>query len=812
MAIDRCLPDLVSSGKITPDRAREVESLYGELEQVFRRQFGDQAAKAMASEATIRQLEIRAAQKRRQTLLQAAAQKGALSNMARYNSGSALNGGGPIDPRSALALFDRDSLAPYSNIEARRKAIKGQAHAHMDALLAAHRKKIFGGTRDPAGERAIVAELFGQQSGNQVARELADAWSSAAEYLRGRFNAAGGHIGKLERWGLPQAHDSRAVRQAGYRAWRDFVLPLLDRGRMVDQRTGAPFSDQALELALRDVHETIRTDGWSKIQAGAAGGGKMLANQKAEHRFLHFSDADSWLAYHDRFGSGTVFDAMMGHVEAMSRDISAMEILGPNPDATVRWLKDTLEKSGRLADDDGAAGDAAFAAAQKLQRLYDEYTGSLRRPESRAIALGFSAVRSMQTAAKLGSAFLSAVTDLGFQGVTRRFNGLSVARVIPQYVKLFAPGTMELRKSAIRRGLIAEEYSQMVAAQNRYLNEELTGEWAQRLAGGVLRLSGLARWTQAGRWAFGMEYLATLTENVGRRYGELPDRLRGQLGRYGIGEDGWDRIRATPLEVDRGADWLSIRNMDQADADRVLEMIHSEVDLAVPMASLRTRATMNSVAPRGTWVGETIRSAFLFKSFGISVVIEHGRRIMEQSAGNAARYAAGLFITTTLLGAVAMQLKELAKGKDPRPMNDENAAEFWGAAALQGGGFGIFGDFLGASENRFGGGLASTLAGPMAQTAQNVGDATIGNAAKAARGDKTDLGADSVRLLKQETPGGSLWYARLAFERLVADQLQREIDPNYRKSWRRMEDRADERGQEFFWEPGEVTPQRAPAF
>jgi hypothetical protein len=71
-------------------------------------------------------------------------------------------------------------------------------------------------------------------------------------------------------------------------------------------------------------------------------------------------------------------------------------------------------------------------------------------------------------------------------------------------------------------------------------------------------------------------------------------------------------------------------------------------------------------------------------------------------------------------------------------------------------------------------------------------------------------GRDVVKLLKQEAPGSSLWYTRLAFERLVADQLQEAIDPGYRKSWRDMKRKAREKGQEFWWEPGETSPERAP--
>jgi hypothetical protein len=67
-----------------------------------------------------------------------------------------------------------------------------------------------------------------------------------------------------------------------------------------------------------------------------------------------------------------------------------------------------------------------------------------------------------------------------------------------------------------------------------------------------------------------------------------------------------------------------------------------------------------------------------------------------------------------------------------------------------------------------------------------------------------------VKLIKQETPGSSLWYSRLAFERLVADQLQEEIDPKYRQSWRATEARARQQKQGFWWEPGETSPTRAP--
>ena len=120
---------------------------------------------------------------------------------------------------------------------------------------------------------------------------------------------------------------------------------MLNLEKMIDQQTGLTFSPQKLEIALRDVYETISTDGMSKIKpSGRPGGQKALANQHAQHRFLVFKDADSWMKYNNEFGNSNPFDVMIGHISNMSRDIAFMERLGPNPMATKNFIKQTLLK------------------------------------------------------------------------------------------------------------------------------------------------------------------------------------------------------------------------------------------------------------------------------------------------------------------------------------------------------------------------------------------------------------------------------------------------------------------------------------
>ena len=157
-----------------------------------------------------------------------------------------------------------------------------------------------------------------------------------------------------------------------------------------------------------------------------------------------------------------------------------------------------------------------------------------------------------------------------------------------------------------------------------------------------------------------------------------------------------------------------------------------------------------------------------------------------------------------------MQLKEVAKGRDPRPMDDP---AFWGAAVFQGGGLGIFGDFFSSSTSRAGGGLQETLAGPTVGLVADVGRALFSNADRVAQGKAPLIGRDAVNLARRYTPGSSLWYGRLALDRLVWDQLQDMLDPEARTLWRRQERKARrDRGNAAWWRKGETAPDRAPTF
>ena len=180
---------------------------------------------------------------------------------------------------------------------------------------------------------------------------------------------------------------------------------MLDLEKMVNERTGRAFTKQELELALREVHETIAQDGLNKIKPGQTGQPASLANRRMDHRFLVFKNADAWMRYQERFGDPDVFNTMMSHIDSMSKDIALLEVFGPNPKHTIEALKIEAQ---RIANNDGRKATAALSAdAYQFDQMLKLFTGEGNIPASEWLANTGGTLRNTLQASLLAACQLS---------------------------------------------------------------------------------------------------------------------------------------------------------------------------------------------------------------------------------------------------------------------------------------------------------------------------------------------------------------------------------------------------------------------
>ena len=455
-----------------------------------------------------------------------------------------------------------------------------------------------------------------------------------------------------------------------------------------------------------------------------------------------------------------------------------------------------------------------------MDKLHDYLSGRSNVPVNEGLSLGFATVRNILTAAQLGGAFFAAITDFNFVRITKQFNGLPQMGTFRDYLKhMVSLGTEERNKAAVRAGLIAEGWTAVASGQLRIMGEVAGTEVSRRISDFVLRSTLLSPHTQANRWAFGMSMTGSFADEAGKKFADLDPKTQEMLKRHNIMEDHWDIIReTTPMDYE-GSKFLTAPDIEaRADlrpevaqelANRWLEMINRETNYAVPSSSARGRVALVGEGKAGTLAGEILRSFAQYKNFGITILNTHVARGLGQAGGmNKFKYTSDLLITGAFMGAMALQMKEIAKGRDPQDMNDP---KFWGSALLQGGGLGIYGDFLFANRNRFGGGLPETIAGPTVSFIGDSLDLTIGNAYQAVTGEDTKFAGEAVDFAKKYMPGSSMWYLRLANERLIFDQLDLMANPKAAKDMRRLEKQyMRERGQRYWWRPSKTSPSRAP--
>lgn len=810
-----CIVNGRTEGNLNDDQAKLASDLFIELEAEYSGSMNRGQAQAQAAKDTFDALKRISIEKKRKKLLQVQAFKNIEKNLRGYRDAA----GNANYGKASASLIDADVNSNFSSLVQRENAIKQTATAKLYDVLATFKRNLIGEVRNKAQLKNMVREVFGQDTGDVSAKEFALAWKEAAEYLRLEFNRAGGSIARRSDWGMPQIHDMVAVGKVSRADWINFVKDKLDLDKMLDETTGLKFTEDRLYFALTDVYETISSGGLNKVKPDSIVlQGKSISNRRQDHRFLVFKNADAWLEYQEKFGNSNPFDTMIGHISSMSKEIAQMDVLGPNPSASINYIKTQIKKEIKPGDQKGL--DAANKQGKYLDTLYDAFVGVNNAPIDSFFGNTFAGLRQILQSAQLGAASIAALTDMNFGRLTRGFVGLPQVSTVTDYLKFLNPlGAKEKGKLAVRLGLIAEGWTSIAAAQMRYIGDISGPEITRRIGDFVMRASFLSPFTTAGRWSFGMEFLGYLGDQVNKNFNQLDDPIKKTLERYGLGSDKWDIIRSSDLYTHEGASFLSVENIrtrTDIDADtarnvslRVMEMINTETNFAVPSTSLRGRVSLVGDTSPGTISGELTRSFAMYKNFGVTLVNTHLLRgVTQQGAKRKGSYMADFLISSSVMGALALQLKEMTKGRDPRPMTD---AEFWTAAFLQGGGLGIYGDFLFSDYNRYGGSLGQTIAGPVIGFGDDLIKMSAGNIHKTIKGDDVNLANDLVRFAGKYTPGSSLWYARLALERGVLDQLNIMADPKAKSKMRRTVKRYKKQyGQNYWWKPGNTSPRRSP--
>jgi hypothetical protein len=662
-------------------------------------------------------------------------------------------------------------------------------------------------------------ELDGLDSGDAVARTIAQNFKAVAERLRRRFNMHGGAIGKLQDWGMPQIHrrekmlgqvrsgrKAKALREMtpedfanARNNWVDFTAARLDRARMRDF-DGNPLNDQELRGMLEKTFDRIVYDGADEVDLNAVGKGKKLANRHGEHRVLHFANSNAAHEYARQYGSENVIEVMSDHLRRMAEDTALVREMGPSPQRTFDVLENAASKNRKLA---GGKQKLLSPGQDNVRDVWSRLGGRVDQTNS-SRADAYAWARFALSAARLGSSVISTIPDLAFGAFTTFFNGGSVPRYTIQRAQQLMPGIAKMgRKVAREEGLIVD--SIIAELRTSYRWGEIEGSAKlQRYSNAFYTLNLMKPFQRGSEAAFRTEMLMTVGDIAKKldRGTALNKRQLAFLKRYGLAES--DVVAAGNVRRPDGI--IALSQLDDNLRTKIGGAIRAESQYGAMESTARTRALTQKT--------ELHKFMFQWKSFIHSMMTSHGARLVNTVSGKHDIGAAGLTFTLglmgslTALGVVSLQLRELSKGRGLMPLEKDGELnwELLAGGAVQSGIGGLFADFLfHQTGNQYGKSFASNLAPPAWVAADEFITAGLFfDVAKADSDERLDeflsgLDKRTASALRAFPLLNSHFLTRAAWDRLVVANLASEeeaarLSDNQRKV-------AEERGNGFWWEP-----------
>jgi hypothetical protein len=656
--------------------------------------------------------------------------------------------------------------------------------------------------------------------------KVVNKYQTDARNTRNRFGA---WIRDLKGYITRQSHDMFKIRDAGEQDWVAYVKERIDVAKMT--RLGL-ISENDPMSSLRTMYDDFAAGVHMKAVAGeddtaAFGVGSNLAKRESVSRVLYFKDGIAAFEYNERFGQGRLADSVLSGLEASARSSALLKTLGTNPEATLTRLLNEYENS--------LVGDPARRSKFRTQRgaimnMLAQVDGSTLIPGNVTAAKVGSFVRAWTAMTRLGGALISSFTDLAGYGAELRYQGnknlfSGVLDGIGRATQGRAKG--EQRQVLASLGVFHESVIGAVAA--RFDSPELTG----RMAWGMqqfFKWNGLNWWTESLRDGAALSHSHYLAQNAGKSFDKLNGELQRLLSLYNIDAGKWDLLRLGTMKMADGRAYMTpdalatvpraalenyiqlagrtvndatVQNLldDLSQALRVMSVDRAHHAVLEPNA--RSRTWMLRGTKPGTVPGEILRYIGQFKSFSVAMIqMVLGREIYGRGYDTLGEYLkkgkgdmlglATMIGLYTAFGYAAMSIKDMLKGREPRPVDDLRT---WYAAMAQGGGLGLYGDFLFGEYSRMGRTFSASLVGPVIGNLDTLADLIT----RARNGD--DLAGVGLKALLDNTPFMNLFYLRPVLDYLVLYQIQEALNPGF---LRRMEGRImRDNGQDFIFPPSQ---------
>lgn len=407
---------------------------------------------------------------------------------------------------------------------------------------------------------------------------------------------------------------------------------------------------------------------------------KDLMGRFDQRRKIHFKDFDSEWDFFQKYGNAdTMFESAYRDIDAMARDLTIMENLGPDAQNNMQQIFDELIDETRRTDE-VMAGKMKAQADNLMENLWPVITDDINQPANNTRAkwgAASSFVRRSTTASQLMGASIMQMMDPAlaglhfrytgdrsysdfFQGMRNSFKaifsdyGLPVNNLpwgVGKVTDKFSKITPEVQQMASEFGILIESLVphptkfevdyQDIGRMGKFFDHVMKFSFISQIQDRVK----LGAVVAAGHRHF---------NHASKAFGDLPSGMQDYFLQFGIDEGSWDAIRKVKPSSDHaGREFFTADSVKQIPDSfflkqkeiakiqneklRAKEVVKAREDLRKRYMNLfHDTAAVSSSEPKaieramflqgtkpGTWKGEAFRHFAIYKSIVANVTRTH---------------------------------------------------------------------------------------------------------------------------------------------------------------------------------------------
>jgi hypothetical protein len=568
------------------------------------------------------------------------------------------------------------------------------------------------------------------------------------------------------------------------------------------------------------------------LPAGFEGAGN-LARKLSEGRTLFWKDADAWSDYMERYGRSTNWFSLMHHAaEQGGRKAALMHFFGTNPAGNLDLITRRIAEQFRDRDPEGVKAFLANVGGSNLAKPpLDQILARLD---------GRGNVPQSEMWHRIGST-VRAFNDMVYLGFVAGTHAGSLVSTFPSEARLHGYNALSslggLIKAMVPDRLKPEERAEVLAQLGAY-GDGMARHAIDPFAQGWNIPGYIAAMHNRFMSATGLPYLFEhakagmremladhLGRNVGQPFAALEQHLQNALRGYGIGSQEWELLRTAGTLDASGHKYLTPQAGQRVDAaaaeallrsrgvlgdkstpeqiaaavdglkrdlgDGLMMYYQDAADRSTVTAGAREQAFLRGSMKPGSVQDELVASLMQFKTWPVAALHQVlGRQFYDSVSRREAVWGVGAVVGLSMLGGyLRMTARDLAYGDEPRlPKNVGDAAKIALAALAQGGGLGIFGDFLFGEANRMGASNLSSLGGPVATDLSRLYEIYNRWLTSIGTDHKGDAWSDLARWGIDHVPFAGLFYLKGAANYLLWFHLFEAMHPGWwERTNRRME-------------------------